>query len=534
MKKLLFKTILVAAAMCVGTSAWAEATVQNFGSASAKTWTYTSSMANIAPTSTVTLDGVVMTFGNATGVAYQWDYHSDNKGLICSMTPSNDGTNYVSSWKITDNIPSYGCVFKFVPSADGVLTVKWLEATSTVYFVEVNGVTKTILRNSNGPGGKVEQTYQAKIYTGRTYYLFQLGGGIASGRCTLRSLEYAKTSDLTIPTVSGYHSWNFVEESATWWKRIEGVYDGLAIIGNVSWDSSSYRYMVAANDDGTFQFKVNTTGYLVIHGKSNNVSYGMSVTIGETTTNNRLKTTTGSVYCQKVTTSTETLIKISAGDARADLFGIYWIPSGSDEDTKTKSVTLDTKGFATYRPAYTVSIPSGLNAYYLTAVNASEGTITPSSALETKIPAGTAVILVGECGETYNFNAYGMGSHYGAYSVNSASGTINTLRGVYKSGTTLAGSTGSVDYYAYKKNAGCFAKVTADLTIPEGLCYFTTAKSAGAREFRLVFDEETTGVADVRSKMTDVRGEYYNLSGQRVAAPTKGLYIVGGKKIIMK
>ena len=40
---------------------------------------------------------------------------------------------------------------------------------------------------------------------------------------------------------------------------------------------------------------------------------------------------------------------------------------------------------------------------------------------------------------------------------------------------------------------------------------------------------------DVRSKMDDGRGEVYNLAGQRVAQPTtKGLYIVNGRKVVIK
>lgn len=43
-----------------------------------------------------------------------------------------------------------------------------------------------------------------------------------------------------------------------------------------------------------------------------------------------------------------------------------------------------------------------------------------------------------------------------------------------------------------------------------------------------------TGIQDVRSQREEVNGEYFNLGGQRVAKPTKGLYIVNGKKIMMK
>ena len=49
-----------------------------------------------------------------------------------------------------------------------------------------------------------------------------------------------------------------------------------------------------------------------------------------------------------------------------------------------------------------------------------------------------------------------------------------------------------------------------------------------------VGDLTPTGINEAIGKLTDVRGEVYNLSGQRVDKPTKGLYIVNGKKVIIK
>ena len=57
---------------------------------------------------------------------------------------------------------------------------------------------------------------------------------------------------------------------------------------------------------------------------------------------------------------------------------------------------------------------------------------------------------------------------------------------------------------------------------------------AGANALTIDFDEETTGVAEVRSKKSDVRGEWYDLQGRKVAQPTKGLYIMNGKKFVIK
>ena len=43
-----------------------------------------------------------------------------------------------------------------------------------------------------------------------------------------------------------------------------------------------------------------------------------------------------------------------------------------------------------------------------------------------------------------------------------------------------------------------------------------------------------TGIYEVRSKRSDVRGEVYNLNGQRLTRPQKGLNIVNGKKVVFK
>ena len=78
----------------------------------------------------------------------------------------------------------------------------------------------------------------------------------------------------------------------------------------------------------------------------------------------------------------------------------------------------------------------------------------------------------------------------------------------------------------------------ADETSPVGDYPITV--TAQAESYKLTFvagvltvTESTTGVADVRSKKEEVRGEYFNLAGQRIGQPTaKGLYILNGKKAV--
>lgn len=56
-----------------------------------------------------------------------------------------------------------------------------------------------------------------------------------------------------------------------------------------------------------------------------------------------------------------------------------------------------------------------------------------------------------------------------------------------------------------------------------------------ARSLTIDFDDdELTGIKSIESSKLQTAGEYYDLSGRRVAQPTKGLYIVNGKKVVIK
>ena len=64
---------------------------------------------------------------------------------------------------------------------------------------------------------------------------------------------------------------------------------------------------------------------------------------------------------------------------------------------------------------------------------------------------------------------------------------------------------------AMKVNSGSNANVTAAYLVPSA---------------------ETLDVASVRSKSAD--GKFYNLSGQLVDRPSKGIYIVNGRKVVVR
>jgi hypothetical protein len=104
-----------------------------------------------------------------------------------------------------------------------------------------------------------------------------------------------------------------------------------------------------------------------------------------------------------------------------------------------------------------------------------------------------------------------------------------TFHGIYA--PTTAGNWGA-EWYGVTSE-GKIAKGTSTTTM-NGLRAYFTGNVANARIF-IVDDENTTGIAAInREGMTIDNAAVYNLSGQKVQHAKKGLYIVNGKKVVIK
>ena len=79
---------------------------------------------------------------------------------------------------------------------------------------------------------------------------------------------------------------------------------------------------------------------------------------------------------------------------------------------------------------------------------------------------------------------------------------------------------------------------TTGNNVRAGSAYLRTPNSGAYAPvfFPLFSNDETTGIEGLKdSKVERLKsGTYYNLSGQRVMNPSKGLYIVNGRKVVMK
>ena len=100
-------------------------------------------------------------------------------------------------------------------------------------------------------------------------------------------------------------------------------------------------------------------------------------------------------------------------------------------------------------------------------------------------------------------------------------------------GTSTAITNPGNAYVLNKKSAGVgFYKLSSGGTIGANKAYLTYPSSQ-APDF-LGFSEEVTAIDNVAKSQQPASGEYYDLQGRKVAQPTKGLYIVNGKKVVKK
>lgn len=188
----------------------------------------------------------------------------------------------------------------------------------------------------------------------------------------------------------------------------------------------------------------------------------------------------------------------------------------------TESVTVGSSKYAAYCSSSALDFSGTDVKAYKAKVNEGKVVLT----LVNYVPANEGVILNGDAGN------YDVPQIAAAGEV-----TNNELIGV-TSRTLVEWTTGGDGKYNYILQSGQFKKAQTGGYLKANRAYLHTSydvTSAGARdylEFSFEGEEETTGVNEVTT--TNRTNEYFDLQGRKAAQPTKGLYIVNGKKVIIK
>ena len=212
---------------------------------------------------------------------------------------------------------------------------------------------------------------------------------------------------------------------------------------------------------------------------------------------------------------------VPAGTKSAYEAAAFWSWFGTV--VEIPAVNIGSTGFATYCSPFALDFSSvtEIKAYIASGFNPSTGTLVLTRV--TEVPAGEGLYIVGDEG-SYNVPATTTDMVYS-----------NLLKGVTTATTIsptdgdntnfiLANGSHGVGFYTLSA-AGELAGGKAYLQLP-------TASVASVKAINVVFNDEETAIKDVEQS-PNVQG-IYNLQGQQVNAPRRGLYIINGKKVIIK
>ena len=182
------------------------------------------------------------------------------------------------------------------------------------------------------------------------------------------------------------------------------------------------------------------------------------------------------------------------------------------------TLTVTDAGAATLVLPFGATLPTGVKAYTL---NYTAGNDKVKATEVTAITANQPVLINAEAGD-YTFTSND--------ETNTNSPVYGALTGVYASTVVPSGS------YILTNESGVvgFRKVNDSRNYVTANHAWLTADGAGANILDIDFGS-VTGIDSLTPSPSPMgEGSVYNLAGQRVSQPTKGLYIVNGKKVIIK
>ena len=166
-------------------------------------------------------------------------------------------------------------------------------------------------------------------------------------------------------------------------------------------------------------------------------------------------------------------------------------------------------------------LPSGLKAYTCEALVGELLTLTPAASFA----ACTPYIVYAESGYSGNIS--------GTVDMSADYGTTDVFTGGYLTGV-LTGTTVNAGYILQNKGTGPMFYDADDVSfsLPAGRCYLTPPPS-GVKAFAFNF-EDAVGIAEQLSNCNLSNCQMFDLQGRPVSSPTRGIYIQGRRKVVVK
>ena len=203
--------------------------------------------------------------------------------------------------------------------------------------------------------------------------------------------------------------------------------------------------------------------------------------------------------------------------------------TGGVDESDVIITTLGESEIGTFYANEPMTIPAGVTAYVATTtpvMNGTEGTITMTAIADGIIPAGTGAVICGEAGQYLFTKASTEGTAV-------AGNLLRGYAGTAEYAVVALPTDGSVNYVLTVEGGKVgFYKKASGFNVYNNKAYLNVPAEQNVRSLAIRFEGDcSTGIENSKLNVEDST-VVYDLQGRRVENPTKGIYIVNGKKII--
>jgi len=234
------------------------------------------------------------------------------------------------------------------------------------------------------------------------------------------------------------------------------------------------------------------------------------------------------ISCDAASTNTPDVYDINVSGAEALNYAMTYVKGTLTIEATSVSIAVNSYGKGTYCSEYPLDFTnvSGIAAYIISGFNPQNGNLIRTRVYE--VPAKTGLFIIGTAGNSFDIPVKATDFYYS-----------NMMKGITEPTVipTYDNDNGYTNFTLGSDGQGgvMFKRSSGIGTSPANRAYVQIPTSiVGARVFLGIEEDGTTGVEGIRTPNTEEsEGDYYNLNGQKVQNPQKGIYIKNGKKIFI-
>lgn len=372
---------------------------------------------------------------------------------------------------------------------------------------EVNALSSTALDELSGLDISVASSAAKNLTTGQWYVMYNRG----------REGYLYETNDHTLYVASSAPTSGEATAACQYLVRLIDAGDG--------------KYYLQTGYGNYFWSFINSTNVATTSQKSERVTIGA---IGENPDHFYLQNVNNNVVLDANQPGTETPFVVGYGSS---------VPtqSGGNNDwafypvTLTRKVALNIVGDASYATLYLpydVTTDENTKAYFVTEVADGRAAVTEVTGGE--IPAKTAVVLINDAKSEYATLTATTGlAQQVSRAGNLLKGTLTSMSLDLSDSSpnySLGVLNGNIGFYKFDNNG------TTTITLGANKAYLEVpASGSSVKGFTLSFDGTEDDINQIVNGKS-ANGTWYDLNGRRLhgVPAAKGVYIVGGKKVVVK